>query len=323
MAAEAGSDGPEMHQPSAGGGTPSEEPRGRAAVVAALAANVAVAGAKIFGFVLTGSGAMLAEAIHSIADTGNEGILIGGMHRARRRPDARHPFGYGSFRFLGGFVVAAMLFGVGAGFSVAEAIDKLVHPHPLGDLTVDLVIVVVAAGFEALSFRNAVKTANTLRTDQGWWGFVRSTPQPEVAVLLIEDTSALIGLLLAGVSVGLSALTGSPLYDALGSLAIGCVLAFNAVVLGVEMTSLLVGESADPRQLALVAQGLSDTAGVERVIHVRAVHVGPDELLVAAKVTFTPGMTAEEAAAVVDEAEVAVRGAVPAARWIYVEPGRH
>jgi cation diffusion facilitator family transporter len=300
-----------------------EEHASSVAVVAALLANVGVMAAKVAAFAVTGSGAMLAEAVHSMADTGNEGVLLAGLRRSHRRPDPRHPFGYGGVRFVGAFVVAVVLFGVGAVFSVADGVDKLLHPRHLEDLGVALGVVGVALVLEALSFRNAVSAANRTRGARNWWAFLRVTRQAEVAVLLVEDTAALVGLLIAAVTIALSAATGSPVYDAVGSLGIGAVLAFNAIVLGIEMTSLLVGETADPVQLALVRQALAATPGVDQVIHVRAVHVGPDELLVGAKVTFLPGTSAEEAAVVVDDAEVAVRSAVPWARWIYVEPGRH
>lgn len=292
------------------------------AVLVALLANIGVAVAKLIGFLVTGSGSLLAEFAHSVADTGNQVLLLVGRRGSERHPDRQHPFGYGSVRFLGAFIVAVMLFGIGAVFSVAEGIDKLVHPRQLENLPVGLTIIAVAIVFEALSFRSAVRAANKTRHGQGWVRFVRSTRIPELAVVLLEDTGALVGLLIALVAVGVSALTGNTVYDAVGSLGIGALLAFNSAVLGIEMTSLIVGESASPVEIEAIGRALRSTPGIARLVHLRAVHLGPEELLVAAKVIFSPGLSAEESAVIVDEAEVAVRAAVPAANWVYIEPGR-
>ncbi len=294
----------------------------RAPVLAALTANVGVASAKLVGFLVTGSGAMLAEAIHSGADTGNQLVLLGSMRRAARPADATHPFGYTTFRFAGAFMVAVVLFGLGATLSLVDGIDKLLHPTRLGSLSVDLVIVGVAVVLEALSLRSAVNTAAGARGEQRWWPFLRETRQPELAVLLVEDTSALIGLALAAVAIGLSAATGSPVYDACGSVGIGLVLGVNSMLLGRQMLSLMVGKSASEEQVATIGEQMLATTGITRVVHLRTVHLGPDDLLIGAKVVFDQGMSAETAAEVVDRAEMAIRRVVPSARWIYVEPGR-
>lgn len=292
------------------------------AVAVALVANMGVAAAKLIGFLITGSGSMVAEFAHSVADTGNQILLLAGRRRSERRPDPTHPFGYGAVRFLGAFIVAVLLFGLGAVFSLAEGVNKLIHPHSLDNLPVALAILVVAIVLEALSFRAGVAAANQTRRGQGWVRFVRSTRIPELAVLLVEDTGALVGLVIALVAVAVSALTGNTVFDAVGSLGIGVLLGVNSVVLGIEMTSLLVGETASPDELREIEGRLATTPGVRRVVHLRAVHLGPEELLVGAKVLFAPGLTVEAAAAVVDEAETAVRSAVPSAVWIYIEPGR-
>ena len=292
------------------------------AVAAALAANLGVAIAKLIGFVITGSGSMLAEFAHSVADTGNQVLLLVGRRGAERGPDPDHPFGYGAVRFLGAFIVAVLLFGLGAIFSLAEGVNKLIHPHALENLPVALGILVVAIVLEAASFRAGVAAANQSRRGQVWVRFVRTTRVPELAVVLIEDTGALIGLGIALVAVAVSALTGNTIFDAIGSLGIGVLLGFNSIVLGLEMTSLLVGESASSEEVAAIEEGLAATPGVRHVVHLRAVHLGPEELLVGAKVLFSPGLSAEAAAAVVDEAEVAIRSVVPSAQWIYIEPGR-
>ncbi len=292
------------------------------AVLAALAANLGVALAKLIGFVLSGSGSMLAEFAHSVADTGNQTVLLLGRRRSQRRPDPSHPFGYGAFRFLGAFIVAEVLFGLGALFSVAQGVLKLVQPHPLERLPLALGILGVTLVLEALSFRTAIVAARQTKRERGWLRFVRTTRIPELAVLLVEDSGALVGLAIAFVAVTLSAVTGRTVFDAVGSLAIGVLLAVNSVLLGTEMTSLLVGESASPGELDTIQKALSDTAGVATVIHLRAVHLGPEELLVAAKVVFEPGMSADEAAKIVDDAEVAIRASVPTSHWVYIEPGR-
>lgn len=292
------------------------------AVAIALGANIGVAVAKLVGFLLTGSGAMLAEVAHSVADTGNQGVLLGGRRQAARSPDQEHPFGYGAARFLGGFLVAVVLFALGAAFSIGDGVLKLVRPHKLEDLALDVVILGVAIVFEAVSLRAAVKASRETRHGTGWFRFVRSTRVPELAVLLVEDSGALVGLAFAMTAVVLSALTGSTVFDAVGSLAVGAVLGVNSVVLGLEMSSLLVGETASSEELAAIRRALLDTPGMEHVVHLRAVHVGPEDLLVAAKVIFEAGLSAETAAVAVDDAEVAIRAAVPTASWIYIEPGR-
>ena len=292
------------------------------AVAVALGANIGVAAAKLIGFLLTGSGAMLAEFAHSLADTGNQGVLLGGRRQAARSPDQEHPFGYGAARFLGGFLVAVVLFALGAAFSIAEGVLKLIHPHKLEDLALDVVILGVAMVFEAVSLRAAVKASRVTRRGAGWLSFVRSTRVPELAVLLVEDSGALAGLAFAMTAVVLSALTGSTAFDAVGSLAVGVVLGVNSVVLGFEMSSLLVGETASRGELTAIERALAGTPGIEQLVHLRAVHVGPEDLLVAAKVIFEPGLSAETAAVAVDAAEVAIRAAVATASWIYIEPGR-
>lgn len=291
------------------------------AVVVAFLANLGVAAAKLGGFLLTGSGSMLAEFAHSVADTGNQALLLSGRKGSVRPPDADHPFGYGAFRFIGAFLVALLLFGLGAVFSIGEGVQKLLHPHRLDYVPVALVILGVAALLEVWSFQTAIVAANQSRLDQGWFRFIRSTRIPELAVLLLEDSGALLGLLVAFVALVVTAATGDTVYDAAGSLVIGALLAFNSILLGIEMVSLLVGESASAEQLATIEHALASTAGISTVVHLRALHLGPEELLVGAKVIFARGMSADEAAVVVDEAEVAIRSALPTAHWIYIEPG--
>jgi len=293
---------------------------GRTAVVAALLANLGIAVAKFAGFLVTGASSMLAEAFHSVADSGNQAMLLFGGRVARRGPDSNHPFGHGRVRYFAAFLVAVVLFTLGSLFSFYEGFQKLRHPHELESPAVALAILVVALVLEGLSLRTAVRAASPMRGQQSWWSFIRTTKQPELAVVLLEDTAAEVGLGFALLGVGLSAITGDGLYDALGTLAIGGLLAVVAVVLGVEMYSLLLGEAASPEEQEAVQRTIASTPGVARLIQLRTMHLGPEELLVAARVELDPSLSADDAARVIDQAQADLRAAVPTARIIYLEP---
>jgi len=293
---------------------------GRTAVVAALLANLGIAVAKFAGFLITGASSMLAEAFHSVADSGNQAMLLFGGRVARREPDSNHPFGHGRVRYFAAFLVAVVLFTLGALFSFYEGYQKLRHPHELESPAVALVILVVALVLEALSLRTAVREASPMRGQQSWWSFIRTTKQPELAVVLLEDTAAELGLGFALLGVGLAAITGNGLYDALGTLAIGGLLATVAIVLGVEMYSLLLGEAASPQEQEAVRRAIASTPGVARLIQLRTMHLGPEELLVAARVELDPNLSADDAARVIDQAQADVRAVVANARIIYLEP---
>ena len=293
---------------------------GRTAVVAALLANLGIAVAKFAGFLVTGASSMLAEAFHSVADSGNQAMLLFGGRVARRGPDSNHPFGHGRVRYFAAFLVAVVLFTLGSLFSFYEGYQKLRHPHELESPAVALAILVVALVLEGLSLRTAVRAASPMRGQQSWWSFIRTTKQPELAVVLLEDTAAEVGLGFALLGVGLSAITGDGLYDALGTLAIGGLLAVVAVVLGVEMYSLLLGEAASPEEQEAVQRTIASTPGVARLIQLRTMHLGPEELLVAARVELDPSLSADDAARVIDQAQADLRAAVPTARIIYLEP---
>ena len=293
---------------------------GTKAVIAALLANLGIAVAKFIGFVLTGASSMLAEAFHSVADSGNQAMLLVGGRLARREPDAEHQFGHGSVRYFAAFLVAVVLFTLGSLFSLYQGWQKLRHPHELETPSVALAILVVALVLEGLSLRTAVREANPLRGDQSWWSFIRTTKKPELAVVLLEDTAAELGLSLAFVGVGLAALTGDPLFDTLGTLAIGALLAVVAVVLGIEMYSLLVGEAASPQEQAAIRRTLASIPGIARLVRLRTMHLGPDELLVVGSIQMDRQLSASEAARVIDQAQARLREAVPSARIIYLEP---
>ena len=292
----------------------------RKAIVAALGANLGIAVAKLVGFAVTGAASMLAEAVHSIADTANQALLLLGGRRARQRATPSHPFGYGRERYFWAFIVALVLFLLGGVFAMAEGIDKLRHPHDLESTAVAVVILVIAIGLESFSLRTAIVEAAEERGTQGWWNFIRRAKGPELPVVLLEDTGALVGLVLALAGVGLGALTDNARWDALGSLGIGILLVVIALVLVVEMKSLLIGEAASPADEVAIQTALAATPSVLGVIHLRTQHLGPEELLVGAKIELDHALTLPEVARCIDEAERRIREVVPKARLIYLEP---
>jgi cation diffusion facilitator family transporter len=292
---------------------------GTRAIVAALLANAGIAVAKFVGYLITGSSSMLAESVHSLADTSNQGLLLLGGKRAQRAATPEHPFGYGRDRYFYSFVVALLLFTLGSVFAIYEGIHKLEAPEPLSSPLVAVGILVVAIGLEGYSFRTAIHESRPLKGSGTWWNFIRQAKVPELPVVLLEDFGALIGLVLALLGVGLSVLTGDPAFDALGTIAIGLLLGVIAIILIIEMKSLLLGEGATRPVLATIVDGLTDGA-VQRVLHIRTQYIGPEELLVAAKIALTPGLPVEDVARAIDEAEARVRAMVPEARMIYLEP---
>jgi cation diffusion facilitator family transporter len=292
----------------------------RKAIFAALAANAGIAVAKLVGFVLTGAASLLAEAVHSLADTSNQALLLLGGSRSRRKASLAHPFGYGRERYFWAFIVALVLFLLGGVFAIGEGIDKLRHPHHLESLPIAVGILLVAVVLEGLSLRTAIHQASLVRGGESWWSFIRHSKEPELPVVLLEDTGALLGLMLALAGVGLGALTDNARWDAVGSLGIGILLVVIAAVLVVEMKSLLIGESASPADVTAIERALAGSPGVRQVIHLRTEHIGPDELLVGAKVDFDHDLTLPEVAARIDEAEARLRTAVPKARVVYIEP---
>jgi cation diffusion facilitator family transporter len=290
------------------------------AIVAALLANAGIAVAKFVGFLITGSSSMLAEAVHSVADTSNQGLLLWGQRQAGKKPDALHQFGYGRSRYFYSFVVALVLFTLGAAFALYEGYEKVLHPHELTSPLVAVVILVVAICLESYSFRTAVVESRPLKGPGGWWRFIRTSRNPELPVVLLEDTGALVGLVLALAGVGLTVLTGNPIWDGIGTLCIGVLLAVIAVILMVEMHSALIGEGATAQEGDAIRAALEQTDNVDRLIHLRTQYIGPDELLVGAKIALAPTTDLATVASTIDVAEAAVRAAVPAVTVIYLEP---
>ncbi len=289
------------------------------AIFAAFLANLGIAIAKFVGFALTGAASMLAEAIHSLADTGNQGLLFLGGRRASHAPDDEHAFGYGAERYFWSFVVALVLFTLGGVFALFEGIEKLLNPHEIESPQIALAILAVAMVLEGLSLRTAQREAMPARGTASWWTFIHRSKSPELPVVLLEDTGALIGLVCAITGVLLSWITGESWFDALGSIAIGSLLVVIAVVLATEMRSLLIGESASPEQQDAIRAAITSGPEVARIIHLRTRHLGPDELLVGAKLHLT-ATTVEVLAAEIDTVEERIRAAVPIAKVIYIEP---
>ncbi len=288
--------------------------------MAALAANAGIAVAKFVGFLITQSSSMLAESVHSVADTSNQALLLFGQRQARKQATSLHQFGYGRSRFFYSFVVALVLFSLGAMFAIYEGIHKIRHPEPLRSAAVAVVILLIAMALEGYSFRTAMVESRPLKGSGSWWHFIRRSRNPELPVVLLEDSGALIGLSFALIGVGLTILTGDPVWDGVGTLLIGGLLAVIAVILMVEMKSLLIGEGATGAELAAIQAALERTEHVDRVIHLRTQYLGPEEMLVGAKIALGASDDLTTVAAAIDRAEAAVREAVPAARIIYLEP---
>lgn len=294
---------------------------GTKAVVAALAANLGIAATKFLAFALTRSSSMLAEGVHSLADSGNQVLLLWGGKRARRGPTAEHPFGYGRERYIYSFIVAIVLFSVGGLFALYEGWHKFADPHPFHSWQwVPVVVLVVAIIMEGLSLRTAVKETNKVRGQSSFWQFIHRAKSPELPVILLEDVAALAGLVFALIGVSLTLLTHDGRWDAVGSVAIGILLVVVAALLARETKSLLLGEGASAQDVAAIEAALVDGDDVQRVIHLRTLYLGPEELLVAAKLGVAADASAAEIATAINSAEARVRVAVPLAHLIYLEP---
>jgi cation diffusion facilitator family transporter len=293
----------------------------RKAIIAAFFANLGIAVAKFAGFLITRSAGLLAESGHSLADTGNQALLMLGSKRGNRPADRAHPFGYGPERYFWAFVVALVLFSMGGLFALYEGIDKLRHPHKVDNAAVAFVVLGIAIGLETFSLRTAMKEANHVRRPgTGWAAFIRTAKSPELPVVLLEDVGAEVGLAFALAGLILAEVTGNARWDAVGSIAIGVLLVAIAIVLAAEMKPLLIGEAASDADLEMITSALGSSAGVNSVIHMRTMHLGPDDLLVAVKIDFDHSFSMEQLARAIDQAEAALRAAVPKATTIYIEP---
>jgi cation diffusion facilitator family transporter len=293
---------------------------GTKAIIAALTANIGIAVAKFVAYVLTGSSSMLAESIHSVADSGNQVLLLVGGKRAARRASAVHQFGYGRSRYIYAFIVSIVLFSLGGLFALYEAWHKFADPHPIESWQwVPIAVLVIAIGLEGRSFMVALKEAKAVRGEHSLFEYIKASRAPEIPVILLEDFGALIGLVFGLFGVSMTLVTHDGRWDAVGSAAIGLLLVVIAIFLAREMASMLIGESALPSHRRAIEAALPGD-GIDRVIHMRTMHLGPDEILVAAKVGVPEGATAERIATAIDRAEVRVRASVPLKTLIYLEP---
>ncbi|MET7908997.1 cation diffusion facilitator family transporter [Streptomyces avermitilis] len=293
---------------------------GTRAIVAALGANLAIAVSKFVAFLFSGSSSMLAEAVHSLADSGNQFLLLLGGKKAQREATPQHPFGYGRERYIYAFLVSIVLFSVGGMFAVYEGYEKIRHPHELENWYWPVGVLVFAIIAEGFSFRTAIRESNELRGKLSWTQFIRRAKAPELPVVLLEDFGALIGLVLALGGVGLALITGDGIWDGIGTLCIGLLLILIALVLAAETKSLLLGEAAGVDDVKKIEAAIVDGNTVTGIIHMRTLHLGPEELLIAAKIAVQHDDTAAEVAHAINAAEARIREAVPIARVIYLEP---
>lgn len=294
---------------------------GMKAVIAALLANLGIACAKFVAFLLTQSSSMLAEAIHSLADSGNQVLLLFGNKRSQRASTATHQFGYGRQRYIYGFIVAIVLFLVGGLFSLYEGIHKIQHPEDLNDPQIAFAVLFVAIILESFSLRTALKETNKVRGSRSLGRFVKDTRNPELPVILLEDTGALLGLVFALIGITLAVVTGNGAFDGMGAAAVGTLLIIIAIFLAMEMVSMLTGEAALPEEDDAIRTAIEATPGIERVIHMKTLHLGPDEILVAAKVAVPAADSAGAIAGVIDRAEAQIRAVITGKRCVvYLEP---
>jgi len=301
---------------------------GTKAVVAALAANLAIAVTKFGAWALTGASSMLAEAIHSVADSGNQVLLLVGGKRAKRAASPDHPFGFGRERYIFAFMVAIVLFSIGGVFALYEAYHKYHeiaegHGNELLESRwwwVPLAVLSAAIVAESLSFRTAIIEANKAKGKQSLRRFIKSAKAPELPVILLEDFAALLGLIFALLGVGLTLLTHNGMFDVIGTALIGLLLVAVAVTLAFETKSLLLGEAASLESVHRIEAALAGTGGVCGVIHMKTLHLGPEEILVAAKISVESGTTASDVARTIDEAERSIRTAEPMVTALYLEP---
>ena len=297
-------------------------------MVAAMAANGFIALTKFGAWALTGASSMLAEAVHSVADTGNQALLLWGGRQAKRAATEEHPFGYGRERYISAFLVSIILFSLGGLFALYEAFHKYEeilegHPNELlegGWWWVPVVVLVAAIVAESLSFRTAINESIPAKGRQSWGRFIRTAKSPELPVVLLEDAAALLGLVFALMGVGMTIITHNGVWDVAGTALIGLLLIAVAVTLAIETKSLLLGEAASPEAVGRIREALAATDGVNRVIHLKTLHLGPEEVLVAAKIAVEPTDSAAHIAEVINAAEAAIRAVEPQVTALYLEP---
>ena len=289
-------------------------------ILKSLAVNVIIAVSKGVAAFLTGSGAMLAETLHSFADCGNQLLLLKGVRATRRPPDRAHPFGYGRAMYFYSFIVALLLFFGGGVFSIYEGVHKLEHPEPVEDAGIALIILVVSIALEGWSTLGNIRAMNRRRGDLGFFRYLRETKDSDLIVVFGENSAAVLGLTFAITALGLAHETGDPRWDAIGSIAIGGVLVLVATFLAREVKSLLVGEAADPALIRSFEELAELDPNVDRVLNVLTLQQGPGEIIVAAKLQFRPGMDTDALVEAINAFERALKAKVPEVRWSFIEP---
>lgn len=289
-------------------------------ILKSLAVNVIIAMAKGVAAVITGSGAMLAETLHSFADCGNQLLLLQGVRAAKKPPDHKHPFGYGRSMYFYSFIVALLLFLGGGVFSIYEGVHKIEHPERVEDVTIALVILGISILLEGWSTLGNIKVMNQRRGTTGFFRYLRDTKDSDLVVVFGENSAAVLGLLLAGTALILAYETGDGRWDAIGSLSIGLVLVGVATFLAREIKSLLVGEAADARLLHSFDELAEADPNVERVLNVLTLQQGPGEIVVAAKLKFRAGMETDTLVDAINAFERALKAKVPEVRWSFIEP---
>jgi len=288
-------------------------------ILFALGANFLIALAKTAGAIFTGSSSMLAEAIHSYADCANQALLLWGLREGKRRPSNDHPLGYGKAIYFWSFIVALMLFSMGGLFSVYEGVHKLKAPEPLSNAWVAIAILVFGIAAESVSLWGCLREVNKDRGQQSLWRWFRESRQSELLVVLAEDVAALGGLVLALAFIGLALATGNPAWDAAGSIAIGLLLILVAVLVGIEVKALLIGQSVEARVLDRMRAHLAGDAEVDGVYKLLTQQLGRD-VMVAVKAKMRPVDSAASLVAAINRVEQRFRAAFPQVQWLFFEP---
>ena len=292
----------------------------RRAVLTALVANLLVAGAKLGAFALTASSALLAESLHSFADTANEVLLLVGARRSTRPADLRHPFGHARYRYVYAFLVSLTVFWIGGVLAVIEGLVHLASDEPIVDPAWAFAVLVLGAVLDGWSLRTTVRAGRPAKGVLSWKQLMRTTKAPELIVVFLEDLGALVGIAIAAVGVGLATITGAPVWDAVASIAIGLLLMAIGLVVNRETQSLLLGESASKDVEATIREAIAATPGIDGVVNFRTIHIGPDDLVVASGIVVDQAMEAAAIAQAIDAAEERVRAGLPYRTVIYLEP---
>ena len=289
------------------------------AILYAFLANGGIALAKTWAAWLTGSGSMLAEAIHSYADTGNQVLLYLGLKQSSKPPDPEHPLGYGKLSYFWSFIVALMLFSLGGLFSIYEGVHKLSHPEPLTDAWIAISVLGVAIVLESFSLMGCLREIRVIRGQRPFRLWLKHTRSSELVVVLGEDVAALLGLVLAMIFISLAAVTGNPVFDAIGSMCIGAILIVISIFLTMRMRSLLVGRSADPMIQEIINEIIGNDKDIDQVFNVITVQFGSDTLL-AAKIKLKSGINIGTAVADINGLERRLKQEIPDLKWCFIEP---